>query len=209
MPASPLMKNEACAYLDYVPFDRRQMTFNNLLKASCVAKEIHTAQMTFGGWTFDDGYVVSKEFAETYKIRGVDGQMRPLTVGDKISDMNGNKGVISLVVDPDMDLEEAEKQGIREPVAWFKANKGHLDVVGAPFPAPSRFNGGSARELMRNPVDLIGPDGKTYEGCVGQASYIITHMSVDEKTHVYGEDELAKGKGRKASAQLEIGRAHV
>ena len=199
---TPLMKNEACAYLDYVPFDRRQMTFNNLLKASCVAKEIHTAQMTFGGWTFDDGYVVSKKFAETYKIRGVDGQMRPLTVGDKISDMNGNKGVISLVVDPDMELDEAEKQGIREPVAWFKANKGHLDVVGAPFPAPSRFNGGSARELMRNPVDLIGPDGKTYEGCVGQASYIITHMSVDEKTHVYGEDELAKGKGRKASAQL-------
>lgn len=199
---TPLMKNKVCKYMDYVPFDRRQMTFNNLMKASCVAEGIHTAQMTFGGWTFDDGYVVSKDFAETYKIRGSGGEMRSLMKGDKISDMNGNKGVISLVVDPDMDLEEAERQGIREPVAWFKANKGHLDVVGAPFPAPSRFNGGSARELMENPSDLTGPDGKVYEGCVGRANYIITHMPVDEKTHVYGEDELAQGKGRKASAQL-------
>lgn len=199
---TPLMKNEACKYMDYIPFDRRQMTFNNLLKASCVTQGVHTAQMTFGGWTFDDGYVVSKNFADTYRIRGADGEMRSLVVGDKISDMNGNKGVIALVVDPDMDPEEAERQGISEPVAWFKANKGKLDVVGAPFPAPSRFNGGSARELMEHPSDLVGPDGQVYEGCIGDAKYIITHMAVDKKTHVYGEDELAKGKGRRASPQL-------
>ena len=198
---TPLMKNEVCKYMDYIPFDRRQMTFNNLLKASCVADKVHTAQMTFGGWGFDDGYVVSKEFAEKYPIRGSGNKMRPLMKGDKISDMNGNKGVISLIVDRNMDLEEADKQNLRKPVEWFKANP-ELEVVGAPFPAPSRFNGGSARELMEHPEDLVSPDGTVYEGCMGTTHYIITHMPVDEKTHVYGEDELAQGKGRKASAQL-------
>lgn len=199
---TPLMKNEVCAFMDYIPFDRQQMTFGNLLKASCVTGSIKTAQMTFGGWNFDDGYVVSKEFAEQYQIRGEGDKLRPLLKGDKISDLNGNKGVISLVVDPDMSEEDAVALGIKEPWAWFHANKGNLDVVGAPFPAMSRFNGGSARELMQNPSDLKNPDGTIYEGCVGEAKYIITHMSVDEKTHIYGDEEVAQGKGRKASSQL-------
>lgn len=204
---TPLMKHNVLRYMDYVPFDRRQMTFSNLLKAACVTDKVKVAQMSFGGWTFDDGFVVSKEFAEKYQVRTggtamTEGSMRPLRIGDKISDHYGNKGVISLVVDPDMSEEEALKQGIAEPVAWFKANKGNLDIVGAPFSGVSRFNAGSAKELMENPSDLIGPDGTLYEGCVGEAQMIITHMNVDEKTHIYGEDELAQGKGRKASAQL-------
>lgn len=198
---TPLMAHEYCKYMDFVPFDRRQMTFGNLIRAACVTEGTKTAQMTFGGWTFDDGYVVSKKFAENYKILGTDGNMRSLVKGDKISDMNGNKGVISLVVDPDMDPDEAKKQGLEKPVAWFKANP-ELEVVGAPFAAPSRFNAGSARELMEHPENLIGPDGQVFEGCMGSTHYIVTHMSVDEKTHVYGEEELAQGKGRKASAQL-------
>lgn len=198
---TPLMENDVCKFMKYTPFDRQQMTFSNLTKAACVAHDVHTAHMTFGGWTFDDGYVVSKNFADTYKVKGIDGKLRSLVAGDKISDMNGNKGVISLVVDPDMPIEDAKAQGIEKPVAWFKANKGHLDIVGAPFTAPSRFNGGTAREMMQNPQNLVSPDGKVLEGCVGQANYIVTHMTVDEKTHIYGEDELSKGKGRRASAQ--------
>lgn len=249
-----IMKNEVCKYMDYVPFDRRQMTFNNLLKASCVTDKVNTAQMTFGGWGFDDGYVVSKEFAEKYQIRDSEGKMRNLIKGDKISDMNGNKGVISLVVDRGTDIDtiaskvkiredtlkdidEMTSQGVcsyngqdyditlkaieesnerqaaeqiqkalgfekcEEAIQWFKANP-DLEVVGAPFPAPSRFNGGSARELMEQPHDLIAPDGTVHEGCMGETHYIVTHMAVDEKTHIYDDEALAAGKGRKASAQL-------
>lgn len=198
---TPLMMHECCRYMDNVPFDRRQMTFGNLIRAACITKNTKTAQMTFGGWTFDDGYVVSKEFAENYKVLGSDGNMRALVKGDKLSDMNGNKGVISLVVDRNMDPDEAKAQGIDKPVAWFRANP-ELEVVGAPFAAPSRFNAGSARELMERPEDLHGPNGEVFEGCMGSTHYIVTHMIVDEKTHVYGEEELAQGKGRKASAQL-------
>lgn len=198
---TPLMAHDYCKYMDYVPFDRRQMTFGNLIRAACVTKDTKTAQMTFGGWTFDDGYVVSKAFADRYRILGSDGNMRSLVKGDKISDMNGNKGVISLVVDPEMDPDEAREQGLEKPVAWFRANP-ELEVVGAPFAAPSRFNAGSARELMERPEDLVGPDGKVFEGCMGSTHYIVTHMSVDEKTHIYDDEDLAQGRGRKASAQL-------
>lgn len=202
---TPLMKVDEMRYADYSPFDRVQMVFSNMLTARAIANDVHTAQMTFGGWTMDDGYVVSKEFAEKYQIRDTEGNLRPMTIGDKICDFGGNKGVISLVVDPDMDLEEARKQGLEEPVKWFKANRDNgnrLDVVGAPFPAVSRFNASSDKMLMENPMDLVGPDGKTFEGCLGSTSFIITDMPVDEKTHIYGESEIAEGKGRKASSQL-------
>lgn len=198
---TPLMAHDVCKFMDYNPFDRQQMTVSNLMQASAVSKPVKVAQMTFGGWTQDDPAVVSKKFAHEYQMRNHDGNMRDLVIGDKISDLNGNKGVISLVIDPDMDLEEAERQGIKEQVEWFKANP-DLDVVMAPFPAVSRFNGGSTRELMENPSDLIAPDGTVYEGCIGEMRMIITDKAADIKTHVYDDDDLAEGKGRKVSAQL-------
>lgn len=213
---TPLMKHPMNRYMDYIPFDRRQMMVSNELKMSCLATGVKTAQMTFGGYTFDDGYVVSKEFAEQYRIRNkhLDENglpvRRSLKVGDKICDMNGNKGVISLIVDRNMTDAEIhakakgnskKEQSLKNARDWFAANP-ELQVVGAPFPPVSRFNGGSARELMEVPQNLMGPDGQVHEGCMGEATYVITHMAVDEKTHIYGEDELAQGKGRKASAQL-------
>lgn len=197
----PLMKHPDCRYMRFNPFDRQQMTASNLMRASAITKPVNVAQMTFGGWTFDDPVVVSKKFAEEYQIRATDGQMRNLVVGDKVSDLHGNKGVISLVVDPDMDPKEAAEQGLSEPVAWFRANP-DLDVVMAPFPAVSRYNGGSARELMEQPKDLVAPDGTIHHGSMGEMKFIVTHMAVDAKTHVYDEDDVQAGKGRKASAQL-------
>lgn len=255
---TPIMKNEVCKYMRFNPFDRQQMTFGNLMTASCVPRGVATAQMTFGGWNFDDGYVVSKRFADKYTQRDQEGELRSLVIGDKISDMNGNKGVISLIVDPDYCLDKIKSgidsdsvdftngsdkdgsyregtyyyagrdftvklrnkpgvddvtqaaeliqkaagfEGCETALQWFSANS-ELDVVGAPFPAPSRFNGGSARELMETPMDLVAPDGTVHEGCMGRTTYIVTHMAVDAKSHVYDEVAMAEGRGRKASAQL-------
>ena len=198
---TPLLAHDICKFMDYNPFDRQQMTVSNLLQASAVTKPVKVAQMTFGGWTQDDPVVVSSKFAHNYQIRNNEGIMRDLVIGDKVSDLNGNKGVISLVVDPDMDLDEAKKLGIREQVEWFKANP-DLDVVMAPFPAVSRFNGGSTRELMQNPSDLVAPNGNVHKGCVGEMQMIITDKSADVKTHVYDDEDIMNGKGRKVSAQL-------
>lgn len=144
---APLMKLPETEMMRFDPYDRQQMSASNLLNAAAVTEPVGVAMMTFGGWTADDPMVISKEFAEKHTIRGADGQQRALVPGDKLSDMHGNKGVISLVVDRDMDLDEAREQGLEKPVGWFKKNP-HLDVVMSPFSAVSRFNGGTARELM-------------------------------------------------------------
>lgn len=144
---------------------------------------------------------------------------RPMTIGDKICDMNGNKGVISLVVDKDMAEDVANSLGIKDEVALFKLNP-DLDVVSAPATAPSRFNMGTTRSMMASELDtLILPDGidnpdaedieidgrmvRGIKGVVGTIPMINTDKTVDEKTHIYTEAdfELA-GKGRKASSQL-------
>src|SRR5699024_141264 len=154
------------------PLDRQYMTISNWLQAERVTPDVNVSQMTFGGWNQDDGVVVSKRFADEYKLRDSTGQMRSLTIGDKISDFNGNKGVINLIVDPEMSKEDAEKQGLTKEVEWFKNNP-KMDIVMAPFPAVSRYNGGTARQLMRDPEDLVDLNGKTIKGAMGKMPMII------------------------------------
>ncbi|HEU5223079.1 MAG TPA: hypothetical protein VFU07_05285 [Candidatus Lumbricidophila sp.] len=201
---APIMKHPETWAMRFDPYDRRQMTGMNLLHASGVTRPRGTALMTFGGWGADDGVVVSKEFAEEHKILGKDGNMRNLVVGDKISDLHGNKGVISLVIDRDTDYDLAlqnRDQSMMYATNIFKMNP-ELDVVMSPFSAVGRFNGGTARELMESPSDLTLPWKGMQPDLMGQMRFIVTHKDVKAGTRVYDEQALAQGRGRKASAQL-------
>lgn len=192
--------NDMYRYLDFNPFDRQNMSVSNVFQAETITKPVGIACMTFGGYTMDDPIVVSKDFAEKYGIVKDDGTRVPLHIGDKISDLYGNKGVISLVIDPDMSDEEAKARGIEAQVKVFKDNP-DLDVVMAPFSAVSRFNGGTYRELSEDTQDLVLEDG-VVKGGIGHARIIVTDKTAEAKTHVYGQDEYASGLGRSASAQL-------
>lgn len=199
---APLMALPELETLRYDPFDRQQMTASTIMQSSAVTAPVKTALMTFGGWTADDPIVVSKEFAGRHRIRGAGGQERALVVGDKISDLHGNKGVISLIVDRDMPLHDARQQAVVEEVNWFRANPG-LDVVMSPFSLISRRNAGSARELMSGNVsDLRSPNGELRPSALGEMRFVVTHMAVDEKTKIYDDEQVRAGKGRKASSQL-------
>lgn len=200
---APLMARTELDTLRFDPFDRQQMTATTLMQASTITEPVATAMMTFGGWTADDPIVVSARFAAAQQIRGADGSRRGLIVGDKVSDLHGNKGVISLIVDTDMDEQEARTQGIEREVAWFRANP-DMDVVLSPFSLISRRNAGSGRELMNAATsDLHNPDaGGTVAGGVGRMRFVVTHKAVDDNTRVYDDDALAAGAGRQASAQL-------
>lgn len=57
-------------YEEFNAWDRTQMSANQLMTALRVDENVNTALITFGGWTFDDSYAVSKEFAERNKIFG-------------------------------------------------------------------------------------------------------------------------------------------
>lgn len=199
--AAPLMKHSAFKFSQYDPWDRRLMTSMNAIKASRITTPSKVALVTVDGLNSNDGFVVSNEFAELNPIRLPNGLIRPLKKGDKISDMHGNKGVISVVIDPDMDPDEAKEQNLTEVVKLFKNNPG-LAVVGAPFSGVSRFNAGSVREMMSGKREtLVGPDGEDLGTAVGEMRFIITHLSADKKSSVY-DPETTPGKGRKAGAQM-------
>lgn len=208
---APLMLRPELSTVGHDAFDRQLMATTNLMAASQVTEPTGTALMTFGGWGADDGIVVSREFAESHAINGADGEPRSLVVGDKLSDLHGNKGVISLIVDRQMDPEAAREQGLETEVAWFAANPG-MDVVMSPFSLISRRNAGAGRELIDRPDDeiaaagfrgdLVAPDGTVQEASVAPMRFIVTHMAVDEKTQIYDDEAVLAGKGRRASSQL-------
>lgn len=191
--------------MGFDPHDRQNMTFSNIMQASAVTGGARTAMIQLGGWNFEDGIIVSADFANTHVIRDTEDEMRPLVAGDKLSDFHGNKGVIALVVDPAMSDADARAAGLESEVAFFRDNP-DLEVVMSPFSAISRFNGGTARELMNNPQDVVfrNNDGSTrvQPGASGDLNFIVTHMAVDAKTNVYDEEAVREGQGRKASSQL-------
>lgn len=201
----PIAAHAGAWAMGFDPHDRQNMTFSNVMQASAVVEGAKTAMAQIGGWNFEDGIVVSLDFARAHLIRDTTGRMRPLTVGDKLSDFHGNKGVISLIVDPEMDMDRARELGLSEQVEMFAANP-ELEVVMSPFSPISRFNGGTAREMIASASDLQAPDGdggmRTVPAGMGELNLIVTHMAVDAKTNVYDAEAMAQGKGRKASSQL-------
>lgn len=105
-PRCALMSDDLLKYKDHDSWDRRQMATSQILTALHTPRHVGAAMMNMDGWNFDDGFIVSKSFAERYAIDGVDGDKRPLMVQDKLSDLHGNKGVISLVIDPTMSTDD-------------------------------------------------------------------------------------------------------
>lgn len=258
---------EQMKFCDFDAWDRIQMAAGNYMRSIRIAEKTKVAQMEFGGWTFDDGYVISREFAEKYKVHG-----RNLLVGDKLSDIHSNKGVITLIVDRDADInpvsydyvadnleidvdsfenygkkakgkcildekeyvvtidsfpidemkhnglspdvydkmvdyvvtkENKKRDAEKNAVLWFRANP-ELEVVGAPYSPVSRNNGGTARELAQNTMDLNDPydTSRKLPNAMGECDIMITIQTVDEKTHTYTDEDYWKGTSRKASAQL-------
>lgn len=200
---APLMTRPELDTMRYDPWDRQQMATSTIMQSAEVTAPVETALATFGGWNAEDGIVVSRDFADRHRIRGVDGQLRPLIAGDKLSDFHGNKGTITLIVDRDMDMDEARAQGLDQAVTWFNENR-QMDVVMSPFSLISRRNAGSARELMSSPVNsLYDPESDTITpGGLGDMRFVVTHLAVDDKTKIYDDEQIQAGKGRNASGQL-------
>lgn len=65
-----LKKLDYFKHEDFNAWDRVQMSANQLMTAVHVDEKVGTALMSFGGWTFDDSYVVSQDFAERNQVFG-------------------------------------------------------------------------------------------------------------------------------------------
>ncbi|MCL2588736.1 MAG: hypothetical protein FWD84_04925, partial [Oscillospiraceae bacterium] len=202
---------EYCALLNEPEFEncikyndwvRVAMAMQQALTAKRVDHHVGTAMVGFGGWNMEDGFVVSKEFAERNMIMDTSGKYRHLRRGDKISDFNGNKGVIGLIVDRHKTAEEQTAVPHlpfpKEAVAFFAENP-NVDVVLSPYSPISRANGGAIRDLARETADLQ-VNGRIVKGAVGFTNFIVTDKTVDEKTSLY--DEPSGSIGRRVSSSL-------
>lgn len=69
---------------EFNAWDRNQMSSNQLMTALKVDEGVGTALMSFGGWTFDDSYAVSKEFAERNKVFGTEPNMASIHQLDQL-----------------------------------------------------------------------------------------------------------------------------
>lgn len=190
-------RNGLSRYIDarmgeFDAIDRYDMTVTALRHCQTVTPA-HVAQTTFGGWGFGDAVVVSKHWADANGIKNR---------GDKVSDFHGNKGVSSLIVDPDMDLDEARAKGLEGPVKWFKANPG-LDMVMSPYSAVSRFNGGLYREAIGSEKeDLVDPDtGKVTKDGICTLDIIVMEQTADKKSTDYTDDEEVQTSSRNFGGQ--------
>lgn len=188
-------------YVDNTPFDRQQMVFSNLSGASAIDAHTGVATMTMGGYTFDDGAVISAAWAEANGPLGEDGVRRPIGVGDKILDCAGNKSIVGKVIDPNMSADEfdAADEMTQQMVQFFFDNP-NVSVVMSPYSPMSRFNATSARFAMEDSFPITLPDGSVTYG--GYMPMIVTDKTVDEKTKEYGDEAVKAGGGRSASGQF-------
>ena len=124
-----LRSHDPFKHSDYNANDRNIMAAQNFLSAQSVAHHVGFMMMACAGYGYDDGFIISKEYAESNPVvtlkkedgvyqRGEEGyqrESRPRIIGDKMSDFSGNKGVIAMIVDrnkpssPEM-IEEAKKK---------------------------------------------------------------------------------------------------
>ena len=131
---------------------------------------------------------------------------RPCFAGDKFLTPDGNKGVTSVVVDPDMDEETAKQLGVDKLVKFAQDNPSVRFGMSS-YTASSRFNAGgavAAIEMQENAraagkeTDLKLGD-ETIPGGIAYIDMVVTDMAVDVKTHDYTEEDDG---GRNVSAQV-------
>lgn len=102
---SALTRHSALAYSDCDAWNRIQMGSSNTMHATSITEDTVAFAQVPCGFVTEDSIIVSAEFAANNLIHGVT-ETRPLTIGDKIGETHGNKGLIAYIVDPDMDVDE-------------------------------------------------------------------------------------------------------
>lgn len=172
---SALIKDDL-PYTEGDPGDRSMMAGNQYMKARNVG-QANVAYITYKGYTFEDGSVISDKFAREQGaiVNGYDdkGNPIPLEVGDKISDLHGNKSTISYIASEQDDV--------------FKENP-NLDVIMNPHSVPSRLNTGLVLEMQNSGKEQdIYHNGERIASAA-PLNIVITDITARDKTKTYDDE---------------------
>jgi RNA polymerase rpb2, domain 6 len=183
-------------FVDKDNFNRNQMSFNAMLTSTDV-KKLKVAYAEFGLFNSEDAVVMTQKGAEQYGYSDENGETHGVKrVGDKMEDLgHGNKSVISLIVDPEMDLETAREQQLENAVKFAQLNP-DVDMVVSPISLASRMNMGVAHEgLAGQTSDLHLPDGTVVKDGVTEIMYMSLPQTAEHKS----KDYAVEGQGRRYS----------
>lgn len=192
--------------IDTDNFNRHQMSFNALLTSTNVEK-VNVAYAEFAMWNAEDALVLTKKGAEKLAPIATEHDeiglftdengvvRRAVQTGDKLTDMHGNKSVSSLIIDPDMNDQDATDERLINAVAFARLNP-ELDMVVSPVSLASRLNMGVAHEgLVGKKSDLHLPNGEVINDGIVEVAYITLPQTAEHKSKDYGQE----GAGRKYS----------
>lgn len=169
-------------------FNRNQMSFNAFLTSTDV-QTVKVAYAECGLWNSDDAAVLTKKGSQAFTNAG------PKAVGDKIEDFHGDKSVASIILDPDMDPEEAKEQELEYAVKLADLNR-DLDMVISPISIASRLNMGIPHEgLAGEKQDLHLPNGDVVKDGIVEMTYMSLPQTAEHKSKDYG----VEGEGRRYS----------
>lgn len=177
-------------HMDKDNFNRNQMSFNALL-TSLDVKTLKVAMAEAGMFNAEDAIVMTKQGAEKFA--------KTKLVGDKLTDLHGDKGVISQIVDPDMDMDEARTQQLDGLVALAQND---VDLIVSPISMASRLNMGIAHEMLEGEKsDLILPNGEVIKDGISTMTYVSLPQTAEKKSKNYEVDD----GGRKYSNLFRYG----
>ncbi|MCA1235791.1 hypothetical protein [Staphylococcus aureus] len=175
------------------PGDRSMMAGNQYMKARHVGLA-NVAYITYKGYTFEDGSVISEKFAREQGaiVNGYDedGNPIPLEIGDKISDLHGNKSTISYIA--------SEKDDV------FKENP-NLDVIMNPHSVSTRLNTGLVLEMQSTGVEESIIHNGERIASAAPLNIVITDITAKGKTQTY--DDKYDDNGDLIATSVKKGRS--
>lgn len=166
--------------VDMDNFNRNQMSFNSFLTST----DIQTRKVCVGEfalWNMEDAIVCTNNQGGTAHV------------GDKMEDLHGNKGTISVILD-DLTPEEIKEKHLEHAVEFAKLNP-DVDMVTSPSALASRLNMGIPYEALQGKrSDVTLPNGETVkDGCV-ELMYMKLPQTAEHKSVDYGDESVKRGR---------------
>ena len=177
---SPVGEIMSRYHVDMDNFNRNQMSFNAFLTSTDIqTRKVFVGEFAF--WNMEDGIVCTHNQDET------------VCVGDKMEDLHGNKGVVSVILDQ-LTEDEIRERHLEHAVEFMKLNP-DVDMVTSPSSLLSRLNMGIPYEALdRERSDVTLPNGETVkDGCV-ELMYMKLPQTAEHKSVDYGDESVKRGR---------------
>ena len=182
---SPLGKLMTQFHIEYDNFNRNQMSGNAALTSTDM-QEVVVVFSEFAAFNAEDAVVLTRKGADKFDAH----------VGDKFSDMHGNKGVVSLVADPNMSEDEAKAKQMEWANEFARLNP-DVDMIASPVGIASRLNMGVIHESLASAekIDIKLPDGSV----IKDGGVKMTYMKLPQTAEHKSKDYAQGGSGRRYS----------